>query len=237
MNKPLISLENKDCFEFLRTVPTKKKISLILTDPPYLISRNTNFSSGKEKGTNVDRFRISMDFGDWDKTRIDLDSLLKEFYRILKPSGTLIIFYDLWKISYLKESLENQKFKQIRFLEWLKTNPVPLNSKKNYLTNAREIAVSAVKAGNPTFHSEYDNGIYSFPICHEKNRFHPTQKPLKLFERLIEKHSDEEDFVLDCFSDSGTTALACQNLNRNFLGCEISKEFYDKSLKRLEERN
>lgn len=54
---------------------------------------------------------------------------------------------------------------------------------------------------------------------------------------LILKHSNEGDLVVDCFSGSGSTAVACIKTNRNFKGCEISKEYYDKSVKRLEENN
>ena len=107
-------------------------------------------------------------------------------------------------------------------------------SKLNYLTNAREIAITGVKGGKPTFNSVYDNGIYSFPICHEKWRFHPTQKPLELIKTMILKHSNENDLVLDCFSGSGTTAVACQKTGRRFIGCEISSEYFDKSVNRIE---
>ena len=48
------------------------------------------------------------------------------------------------------------------------------------------------------------------------------------------KHSEEGDMVVDCFSGSGTTAVAASNTGRNFVGCELSKEYYDKSIKRLE---
>lgn len=130
----------------------------------------------------------------------------------------------------------NAKFEQIRFIEWIKTNAVPINSKVNYLTNTREIALTGIKppTNKHIFNSEYDYGIYRFPINHEKDRFHTTQKPLKLIEELILKHSNENDIVLDCFSGSGTTMIACKNLNRNFIGCELNKEFYEKSLQRLE---
>ena len=124
--------------------------------------------------------------------------------------------------------MEKHKFKQLRFIEWIKTNPQPLNSKINYLTNVREIALVGVKKNKPVFNSEYDNGIYMFPLQGGKNRFHPTQKSLKLFEELISKHSNENDVVLDTFLGSGTTAIACKNKNRNFKGCEINKEYYDK---------
>jgi DNA modification methylase len=117
----------------------------------------------------------------------------------------------------------------------LKTNPVPINSKINYLTNSREIAIVGVKKGKPTFHSEYDKGVYEYPICHDKGRFHPTQKPLALMEDLILKHSNEGDLVVDCFAGSATTAVAAHNTGRNFVGCEIDPEYYEKSVKRLED--
>lgn len=229
-----ISIKEISCFDFLPALK-KDSVDLILIDPPYEVSRETNFQSGEATGRDTDRFRVSMDFGDWDNNFTGLDKVIKECYRVLKPNGTIICFYDLWKITTLKEYMEKAKFKQIRFIEWIKTNPVPLNSKTNYLTNSREIALTAVKKAKPTFNSEYDNGVYSYPICHDKGRFHPTQKPLALIEELILKHSNEGDLVLDCFSGSGTTALASFNQNRNFIGCEISKEYYQKSIDRLTE--
>ena len=151
-----------------------------------------------------------------------LEKFIKEYYDKLKPGGTVIIFFDLWKISYLKELLEKYKFKQVRFLEWIKTNPQPLNSKLNYLTNCREVAVLAIKGSKPTFNSSYDKGIYEFPLAGGKNKWHRTQKNLKLFEELIRKHSNDNDTVLDTFLGSGTTALACFNTRRKFKGCEVS---------------
>lgn len=227
-----IKLENISCFEFLPGIKDNS-IDLVLIDPPYEVSRETNFQSGEATGKDTDRFRVSMDFGDWDNNFTGLDKVIEECYRVFKPNGTIICFYDLWKITTLKEYMEKAKFKQIRFIEWIKANPVPLNSKTNYLTNSREIALTAVKKAKPTFNSEYDNGVYSYPICHDKGRFHPTQKPLALIEELILKHSNEGDLVLDCFSGSGTTALAARRLNRDFIGCEISREYYEKSIGRL----
>lgn len=229
-----IDLRNMDCFEYLKLMKSNS-VNLVLIDPPYEVSRDTNFQSGEATGKDTDRFRVSMDFGEWDNGFTGLDVIIKECYRILKKGGTIICFYDLWKLTTLKEYFEKADFRQIRFIEWIKTNPVPLNSKTNYLTNAREIAVVGVKGGKPTFNSEYDNGIYRYPICHDKGRFHPTQKPLALIEELILKHSQKDDVVFDCFSGSGTTALAASNQGRNFKGCELSKEYYDKSIKRLEE--
>ena len=159
-----------------------------------------------------------------------LETFIKEFYDKLKNGGTLIIFFDLWKITILKNLMEKYNFKQIRFIEWIKTNPQPLNSKINYLTNCREIALVGIKKSKPTFNSSYDNGIYHYPLQGGKNRFHPTQKSLKLFEELIKKHSKEGDIIMDTFLGSGTTALACKNLNKKFIGCEINLNYFNKIL-------
>lgn len=94
-----------------------------------------------------------------------------------------------------------------------------------------------VKGGKPTFNSEYHKGIYEYPIYHDKERFHPTQKPVKLIAELIEKHSNIGDVVLDCFSGRGTTALASMITKRNFKGCELDIEYHKKSLDRLKKED
>ena len=178
----------------------------------------------------VKKYCVKTDYGDWDSnfTIEVLEEFIKEYYKKLRKGGTIIIFFDLWKITALKDLLEKHKFKQVRMIEWIKTNPQPLNSKVNYLTNCREIALTAIKDKKPTFNSQYDNGIYMYPLQGGKNRFHPTQKSLELFEDLIKKHSNENDTVLDTFLGGGTTAIASKKLKRKFKGCEISKEYYDK---------
>jgi site-specific DNA-methyltransferase (adenine-specific) len=272
LNENNLEIKHMDGLEFLSTVQNNS-IDLILTDPPYIISResgmNTHFKNVKENeekniafmksedewkiyktennitdDVNKEKYMkygtiygkkycVKTDYGDWDNEfSIEiLDEFICEYYKKLKNGGTIIIFFDLWKISYLKEIMEKHKFKQIRFIEWIKTNPQPLNSNLNYLTNCREIALLGVKSSKPTFNSKYDNGIYMFPLQGGKNRFHPTQKSLPLFEELIKKHSNENDVVLDTFLGGGTTAIACKNTNRQFKGCEISKEYFDKIMK------
>jgi DNA modification methylase len=270
-------IENTDALLFLKTLD-KKSVDLILTDPPYIISKD----SGMNKHYNVvakhneDKINVKTEedwieykkkldkpleelendkgdgwskenyikygtilgkkyatqtiFGEWDSnfTMETLEEIMKEYYSKLKNSGTLIIWFDIWKITPLKELMEKVGFKQIRFIEWIKTNPQPINSKINYLTNCREIALLGVKGNKPTFNSSYDNGIYHYPMANGKNRFHPTQKNLKLFEELILKHSKPNDIVVDTFLGGGTTAIACKNTERQFKGCEINKEYYDK---------
>tara|TARA_R100001129_G_scaffold178869_1_gene155085 strand:- start:1351 stop:2238 length:888 start_codon:yes stop_codon:yes gene_type:complete len=281
----------QDGLSFLEGIPDNS-VDLVLTDPPYITSRETGMDKwvdhinrqDTEGSENVKteedwltyktdnewsawmdsgnvpqekrqkklkelknnflkygsiygkKYAVKTNYGSWDSefTMEKLNLFIQHFYRVLRPGGTCIIFFDIWKLSYLKEQLENAKFKQLRFLEWIKTNPQPLNSSRNYLTNCREIALLGVKKGSPTFNSSYDNAIYEFPIQGGKDRFHPTQKSLPLFEELVRKHSNENDLVLDCFSGSGTTAVAAINLNRDFIGCEFSEEYYKKSMARLE---
>ena len=77
--------------------------------------------------------------------------------------------------------------------------------------------------------------VLDFAICSDNGRFHPTQKPLNLICYLMERSSKENDLVLDCFSGSGTTAIACHRLNRRFICIEKDKEYYEASVKRLED--
>ena len=276
-----ILIANKEGLQFLDTIDDNN-VDLILTDPPYIISKesgmNLHYNKVKEnekkgleyvkteddwvkykktlkkpkseldadkgKGWSKEnylkygtilgkKYCNQTDYGDWDSnfTEDILKKFIEKYYKKLKKGGTLIIWYDIWKLSSLKKIMEDYKFKQIRFIEWIKTNPQPINSKVNYLTNCREIALLGVKGGKPTFNSSYDKGIYEYPMASGKNRFHPTQKNLQLFKDLIEKHSNKNDLVVDTFLGGGTTAFACKETDRKFKGCEISEEYYKKIIK------
>jgi DNA modification methylase len=176
------------------------------------------------------KFAQQTEYGDWDsKFTIELlEEFVKEYYKKLKNGGTLIMFFDWKKITPLYELFEKYNFKQIRLIEWVKTNPVPRNSNINYLSNAKEIALVGIKDKKPTFNSSYDKGIYEYPTRGGKNTHsHPTKKSISLFEELIKKHTNEGDTVMDTFLGSGTTAIACKSTNRKFLGCETNKIYYD----------
>ena len=226
--------------ELLSTIENNS-VDLVLTDPPYIISRKSGMQSYKnslEKGGKVDekfgkKYAITTEFGEWDNsyTIDDLEKAINEFYRILKSGGSCIIFFDIWKIETLSKLLS--KFSKHRFIEWVKSNPMPVNQYATYLSNAREIAISCVKGGKATFNSKYDNGIYDYPIYGGKDRFHPTQKSLPMFEELIKKHSNEGDTIVDPYAGSGTTALAAKNTNRLYLCCEPSDEYFQKGYNRV----
>ena len=207
-------------------------VDLVLTDPPYNISRTTGFAKlGKR---SVARFAVSMDFGEWDHDNIDLDALSEGMFRVLRKGGTAMVWYDLWKLSHLSEAMASAGFKMLRLLIWEKTNPVPLNMKSTYLSNSREIAVVGVKGGKPTFNDQYHNGVYSYPIPrHNGQRIHPTQKPLNLFTELVKVHSLPGDLVVDPFLGSGTTAVAAVGLGRSFYGGDIDPHYVKESRRRV----
>jgi DNA modification methylase len=94
----------------------------------------------------------------------------------------------------------------------------------------------------------YDDLVYKFNIIsgltdvwddidfydRKEVKFHSTQKPIPLMDRIILSSSNPNDTVLDCFSGSGSTAVSCIQNNRQFVGCEIDEEYYQKSMKRIE---
>lgn len=104
-----------------------------------------------------------------------------------------------------------------------------------YVTSC-EYAIWATKGKGWTYNRQretYENCIFEYPVEHHSRRIHPTQKPVELMEDLIKIHTNERDVVLDPFSGSGSTAIACINTNRNYIGFELEKEYYDLANKRI----
>ena len=277
----MVSIENKEGLDYLSDIEDGS-VDLVLTDPPYIISRDSGMdtfaktvSSGSGERSeeeweeyyskNIDKlekldgkisdfrnnylhygsiygkkYAVSTKFGSWDEefTVEKLEQFVQEYYKKLRKGGTIIMFFDIWKMGILKEIFEraggktrsgkDRGFSKIRLIEWVKTNPQPLNQHVSYLSNCREFAIVGVKDSKATFNSKYDKGIYEYPFPGGKSRFHPTQKSLDLFVDLINKHSNPGDLVLDTFLGAGTTAIACKKLGRRCIGCEVSKEYYDK---------
>jgi len=106
------------------------------------------------------------------------------------------------------------------FIVWDKQMPF------NFTMSMAEIAWISESVGTTS-------KIFSVRANGQKDRLHPTQKPLELFEKILKEYSNENDLVLDCFSGSGTTAVACHNLKRRFICIEKDKEYYEKSCERL----
>ena len=82
---------------------------------------------------------------------------------------------------------------------------------------------------------KYPKSIQTISNADNTKRVHPTQKPVALFEYLIKTYTNEGETVLDNCMGSGTTAIACMNTNRNYIGFELYETYYEKSLERIKE--
>jgi DNA modification methylase len=225
-------IENTDCLTLMAGI-ADNTVNLWNCDLPYGISRETGFKHGNNP--SYDRLKVSMDFGEWDKREFPLAEAVAAAYRTLVKGGTAI-FYDWIKVTVLFTAMAAAGFAQLRLIEWVKTNPVPLNQHKTYLSNAREFAVVGVKVGKPTFHGKYDNGIYRFPIARARRGEdrHPTLKPLDLMVALTEKHTNRGDLVGDFCMGSGTAGVAALGTGRRFVGSEPDPRWFEAAEGRLE---
>lgn len=203
-------LENKiinaDCMDILKQFPDKC-IDLVLTDPPYGIC----IDGQKEKLCNNPKHnRKQHDFKGWDKS-IPPKEVFDEMFRVSK---NVII----WGANYFNEYLE-QGHKG--WIIWDK-------GQRGLTMSDAEIA-----------YSNFDCPTRIITINRvellKDGTIHPTQKPLRLFQKCVAEYSNEGDLILDCFSGSGTTAIACHRLNRRFICIEKDKDYYEASVKRLEE--
>jgi DNA modification methylase len=220
-----MKIYNEDCLDVMPSLPSNS-IDLILTDPPYMISRETNFSKGG--GDEAKYGSLSMDFGEWDKgDGVDMEVFFKDAYRLLKKGGTIIMFYDIFKMESIKRIAEKFGFKQPRIGFWRKTNAVPVNARINYLSNAREYFISFCKGKKGVFNSYYDKAEYDYPIVAGKERVHPTQKPYGLMRDLIMTHTKGGDIVLDPFAGSGVVGKVCKDHKRDCILIEQDEKYYN----------
>lgn len=199
---------NADCMDILKELPDKC-IDLVLTDPPYGIgeAKKNNASRGK--------LAIAKDYGkkDWDNS-IPSKEIFNEIFRVSKNQ---IIFGGNYFVEYLTNSS--------CWLVWDKNNGA------NDFADC-ELAWTNFKSAVRKYRWTW-NGMLQEDMKNKDIRIHPTQKPLKLFEMILRDYSNENDLILDCFSGSGTTAVACHNLKRRFICIEKDKDYYEKSVERL----
>jgi DNA modification methylase len=237
---------NADCLDILKQLPDKC-IDLVVTDPPYGIEYKA-FRSGRGNILNDDNLN-------W------VDIFCKETSRVLKSGNHLYCFVDVeycpefifgfrkngFKIRNLLtiprgvkgnggDRIFQQQFEFCIFAtlgtkdEGRKFNETKiLKPSEGYLKDKRY---------NP---KEYlyrlpDNWYWLKASEHNsKNVLHPTQKSVESIQTMLKISSNENDLVLDCFSGSGTTAIACHNLKRRFICIEKDKDYYEASVKRLED--
>lgn len=217
-----MKLINGDCITELKKL-NKESIDLIIIDPPYLI----NYKTGHRKNKN---HRFCKPIENDDNPTI-LKESFKLLFDVLKDGGAFYCFCNSNQVDFFKSEIEKYfKFKNI--LIWVKNNWTAGDLKGAYAKQT-EFIIYAVK-GRHILNGKRDSDVLYYNRVVGKNQLHQNQKPVDLLEYLIRKSSNENDTVLDCFMGSGSTGIACKNLNRNFIGIELDKEFYDIATKRLE---
>lgn len=203
----------------------------IITDPPYNISQDNNFSTMKSAN------RKGVDFGEWDKD-FDLTGWIKDYAKILNQNGSMIIFCSYRFISRIIEVLESNDLMVKDILEWRKSNPMPRNVSRRYVQDT-EFAIWAVKKGarwvfNKPKNESYLRAQFVAPVVSGKERtIHSTQKSLFVMEKIIQIHTNKGETILDPFMGSGTTGEAALKNGRNFIGIELDDKYFDISSKRL----
>ena len=219
----MIDVKCGDCLEMLKGVPDNS-IDLLLTDPPYNVSRPNNF---KTMGSAA---RIGMDFGEWDKN-FDTIRYISELPRILRDNANVVIFNSWENLSEIKKACEENNITIKRCLVLNKSNPAPFNRDRMFVNDV-EFALWGVynsknKPTKWTFNRQNPVEKCVINTTVQSSKLHPTMKDIKVITYLIEVLSNEGDTVLDPFIGSGTTAVAALKTNRNCIGFEIDENYFN----------
>jgi len=203
-----------DSLKFLKKIPSNS-IDLVITDPPY--NAGKIFDKVKEKKYFDIKFHKQ-----W----------LKECDRVIKPNGQIYVF---WWPKFLKEMLGIFEHRQILF--WTKPFARMMKLTRRW-ENFTELILWKTYSDEFTFNPFHDirNIDYFNDQPPFRGRYHVAQKPIPLIEQLIMASSNPKDIILDPFLGSGTTAVASQNLDRKFIGIEISERYIEISKKRLQQK-
>lgn len=198
-------------------------VDAIICDPPYNIARNNNFHT---------MCRGGIDFGEWDKG-FDLFSYIDLAYKLLSKDGSIVIFNDWKNLGDITRYAEKIGFVCKDMIRFEKTNPMPRNRDRRYISDCECAVWLTMPKAKWVFNRQ--NTKYERPkfIGSIEKGLHPTQKNTMLMEWLVKIHSNDNNLILDPFMGSGTTMVACQNTNRNGIGIELDKGYFDIAIKRL----
>ena len=193
-------------------------VDLVVTDPPYGMSYQSNMRKEKHKKIVVD------DNIDW------LESWVVELKRLCKPEAHLYIFCSWHKVDEFKAVIQNH-FNVKNILIWDK-NVGGMGDLEGDYSPSYEMVIFCSN-GSKKLNGGRDRSILR--TIRTNNENHPTEKPIELMEYLIKTYTNENDTVLDNTMGSGTTNLACIKLNRKSIGIEKEKEYYDVAVRRASE--
>lgn len=221
MKRKIIEIEKNNVYNIdaliLLWQIKSKTIDLFLTDIPY------------EKVNKKSNWLRKLDKEKANTKTFELKDFLTEVDRVTKWS---------WYIFCWKEQISeifwyfDIKWYTTRLMIWEKTNPNPMNCQHVWMSWIE--AFIFFKKPGATFNEHYKNSVVRFPNWWSKR--HPTEKPLKLFEYLIEVSSNEWDLVCDPCVWSWTTAIASINKNRDYIVSDIDKEFVSLTKKRINDK-
>lgn len=195
---------NADFRDVLKELPDKS-VDLLLTDPPYAIDIVRQLV---KKDPYQKHGYKSWKLKEWDKER----PTKKDFEEMIRVSKNQII----WGGNYFADLLPASQ-------GWLVWN----KGQRDFSLADGELAWTSYNKALRIFD-------YSRAQALKDGKIHPTQKPVALFEWILNLRTKENDLILDCYSGSGTTAVACYNLRRNFICIEKDSDYYKSSVERLE---
>ena len=219
MKHLLNKIHHADCLEFMKSLPDKC-IDLVLTDPPYGEQTHKGAIKNKENELQIDFASIS------ESTMLQLTA---EFIRLSK---TWVVFTCEWRFISAIEKAFPVEF--IRFGVWVKPNYMPQMSGDRPATGWEAICIMHPK-GRKKWNGGGKCSVWEFQRDNEAS-IHTTQKPLQFWKRLLlDFNTTPRAIVLDAFSGSGTTALACHDLGLDFICIEKDFDYWQASCKRLEQ--
>jgi len=223
-----------DCLELLKQIDDNS-IDLILTDTPFNVANKNIITRKNTKNISAD---YEWDYMSEDEYIDFLTNLFLLLHKKLKRHGSLIFFYQkVTAIGVVLRYIKDYFYLKSEKIAWHKNNPAPQFRKMNYLSSIELLCWLVKDKSNFTFNFLYQKEMHNFiemPICagHERTS-HPNQKPIKLLNHFIRIHSNPGNLIFDPFLGSGTTAISCIRSNRNYIGCEIDKGYFDIAEKRI----
>lgn len=220
---------NADCEKVMGNLPDNS-VDFILSDIPYDLDLNGGGAHGDfctrkqiQSRKNSSLYFVSQG--------IDYDKIFSEFERICKRVN-ICVFCSNKQIGRIMTWWEQRGY-VATLLVWDKPNPIPLGN-GCYINNLEFIVY--VREKGVTYNSlGYDMQLKTFrnQPPQAAQRIHETEKPVSLLQRLLLLHTSEGDVVFDAYAGSFSTAIACHNEKRKFIGCEILEKYFEPAMKRL----
>jgi site-specific DNA-methyltransferase (adenine-specific) len=218
----LNKIYNEDCLEGMKRIPNNT-IDLVVTDPPYLMNYRSNRRVKSEK----------FDYIQNDKNSNDLISdYINECNRIMKDNTAIYVFCSWHNIDFFKVEFEKH-FTLKNILIWNKNNHGTGDLKGSYAPKYEMILFG--HKGRTLLREKRVPDVIDCNKISSSKLNHPTEKPIELLELFINNSSDRNSLVFDGFAGSGTTAIACVNTNRNFIGFELDENYHKIACERVAE--